>query len=185
MTSSLKEVVDEVEAQLDDATVSFARGRKALKEYAELRRCVWVPVGGPLDTHTHQVGGRVHPTSGNREEAVLTRRLTCEVHVWDGTSEVEETRLDASETLMHQLLAVIRDRFMGSVRFGAEEWRTQTDEGADYAVAGEKVVFTCSFDIPVIRESKALTVIAAQSTLVTFGWSAFDDGFDEGFLIEI
>jgi hypothetical protein len=144
-----------------------------------------VPVAADLSTHRHDVGGRVHPTTGNREPAILTRTLTCEVHVWDGTSEEEEGRLDATEILLHQLYAVIRDNFMGAARFGAETWTTQTSEGADYAVMGEKAVFTVEFDIPVIRETKPLTVVTAEDRLVTIGWSSFDDGFDEGFLIGI
>jgi hypothetical protein len=37
----------------------------------------------------------------------------------------------------------------------------------------------------VIRETKPLTDVTAEEMLVTIGWSAFDDGFDEGFLIGI
>lgn len=184
MASRISQIVSEVETALGDSTVEFAYGRKAIKEYVGLRRCVWVPVEADLTTHRHDVGGKVHPTTGNREPAVLTRTLRCEVHVWDATSEQEEARLDATETLLHQLYPIIRDYFMGDVRFGTETWATQTNDGADYAVAGEKAVFTVQFDIPVVRESKPLTEITSESTTVTIGWDAFDSGFDSGFLID-
>jgi len=175
MASRISQIVSEVETALGDATVDFAYGRKAIKEYVGTRRCVWVPVSADLTTHRHDVGGRIHPTSGNREVAVLTRTLRCEVHVWDATSEVEEARIDATEILLHQLYAVIRDYFMGAVLFGDETWTTQTTEGADYAVAGEKAVFIVQFDIPVIRETKPITTITDEKMTVIYEGASGDE----------
>lgn len=175
MASSFAQIVSAVETALGDATVSFGQGRKAVKEYAELRRCVWVPVSADLTTHRHDVGGKLHPTTGNRETAVLTRTLSCEVHVWDGTTEDEATRIENTEDLLHALYVVLRDNFMGSVRFGDETWTTQANDVADYALAGEKAVFRVEFDIPVIRESKAITTITGEDMTVIYEGASGDE----------
>ena len=185
MASRFSDIVDAVETRLDDATVLFCKGRKSLHELEQPRRIVAIPVSADLSSHKHPVGGTVNATTGNREPAILTRSLLVEWHVWDATDEAEDDRIEDTEQLLHELYVAIRVECMGHVSFQSEQWVTQTEGMADFAVAGEHVVASTIIEIPVVRESRALTTITAEEALITIGWSAFDEGFDDGFLVEI
>jgi hypothetical protein len=98
------------------------------------------------------------------------------------TTEDETTQFENTEQLLHELYVAIRQEAMGFVRFQTEQWVTQTEEAKDYAAAAEYAVVTTVIDIPVARESRALTTVTAQGATITVGWDAFDTGYSFGFL---
>lgn len=164
MASRFSQLVDAVQAQLADATVTFSKGRLALNENAATRRVAWVPI--KVDhTYAHDVGGKiVGGAPQKRSPAFLTRAITCDVYIWDGTiaSELTLDRYEATETLLHAVLRAIRAQFLGCVKWGGETWTTQS-EGAGYAVNAELCVLRVTIDVPVTTEDLDLTVVAHHS----------------------
>ena len=149
-----------------DGDGKFTKGLKSLYEYEQPRR-VTVVQPEATNEHTHGVGGQVNPTTGNREPAVLTRAVHFDWHIWDATREGEDDRVEDTEQLLHDLIVAIRTECMGRVRFLGDSWLTQTDAGADFAVAGQYALLRTTIEIPVVRESRALTAVATEGTTIT------------------
>jgi hypothetical protein len=165
MASRLHQIATLLEAQLGDATVKWSVGQLASVENTALRRIALIPVSAD-HTYTHGVGGQIvvgggTPPVSTRQPAFLTRKIQCDVHIWDGTppSGLTADRYDATEALLHDFLRVTREEAIGSVHYHGEKWRTQTVEGAGYAGAAELCILRVSFDVPVIFEAKTLTTI--------------------------
>lgn len=169
MASRLHQIQSALAATLADATVTWSVGQLALRENTATRRIAIVPVSAD-HTYTHGVGGKTVTVGAvtTRQPAFLTRKLVCDVYIWDGTpaSNLTADRYEATEALVHDFLRVTRTEAMGSVHYHGEKWRQQTEDGAGYAVNAELCIVRVSFDVPVVFESKTLTAIVHTGAVV-------------------
>lgn len=165
MASRLAQLATALASKLADSTVSWSTGQLALRENVGTRRIALVPLKA-THTHRHPVGGKiVGGTPQTRQPAFLTRTLAVDFYVWDGTpaSGLQAARYEATEELLHNLLAAMRLELRADVRFLGEDWKTQEMPSAGYDLNAELCILHTTIDIPVIWESRALTVLDTQS----------------------
>jgi hypothetical protein len=164
MASRLSQLATLLAARLADSTVTWSTGQLALRENLGTRRVALVPTKAQ-HTHRHPVGGKIVGGSPQtRQPAFLTRTLNVDFYIWDGTPSTGLTadRYEATEELLHDLLAAMRLELRADVRFLGEDWKTQDLSGAGYDVNAELCILHTSIDIPVVWESRALTSLETQ-----------------------
>lgn len=136
--------------------ITYAVGRRAVKENATPPRVVWVPTNGVIAPALEVGGARVvGGQAGTRDRQVRTREQHFEVHCWG--ADVAQT-----ENLVDAVVAAAWDLERGHQAAGSFVWETQTQDGADYAVLGEKVTLEMVAKVPVRTAASQLTQIAAQ-----------------------
>jgi hypothetical protein len=169
MTASIRDVVECIrqDTNLDGfENLKWEVGRKQVKKNSRPPRVVWIPIAGPI-APPDDVGGRLVGTEKGRQ--IATRVQGFEVHV-------QGCDIDETELLSDAVVAACwRSLSRGSVVFGDHTWTTQTPDGADFAVDGEKIVLTLQIKIPIPELPTVPTVlVAATSTSVSFGFASFD-----------
>ena len=144
--------------------------RVTLKEHDSYPRVVWVHPGGSITAdvggRTH-IGGRINPTTGNREKTVRVQVADCQVHIW---GEDEE----AAEDIQHAIVSTCYRRLSGAVLFGSYAGFNEQPGTADIAIHGWKIIQSLTIDFSILAESKALTAVTGQGFENSF--IAYDTG---------
>lgn len=166
MSGRLSALFDELEKRLGAAyggRLTFGRGAKALDQNDAPPRVVWLyPQAG------HAPAQKVRDENNRRplERAILTRQVQVIAHCWGAD-------LDATEQLVHDVIAATHGLAWGSVGFGGEQWQPSSN-----AELGEVALLTMSVDIPVMR--RPLQAVTPTALALDITGAVPGDGVIEG-----
>lgn len=155
MSGRLSALFDELEGRLSPkygGRLTCGRGAKALDLNDAPPRVVWL-----YPRATHAAAQKVRDANNKRPllGSVLTREVQIVAHCWAAD-------LDATEQLVHDVIASTHALAWGSVSFGGEEWPPETN-----AELGVVALVTMSVQIPVMRaplQAVTPTTLALDST---------------------
>ncbi len=142
----LATILEAVRARLGVATTAWLIGAAKAQQHGRPPRYVWIPGRdkfGPPDR------------AGGRPRALLTRVATVECHLWG-------TDLADAENRLHALVAALHADARTSFAIGDADWdRSQATE------AGQLVVLSVTFSIPVTDATLTTGITTAQATAYT------------------
>lgn len=140
--TTISDIVDHVESEIADGTITFAKGRKALHEHAVSPRIVAIPTSGNVGEDVEP--GRRDISAGLSTREIYVRRLTVEWHCW-GSDDAE------AESLMLKVMRALRNGdTMGSVEMVDERWPLQEEGQQGHTFAGTACVLSVRHAIPVV-----------------------------------
>ncbi len=114
-------------------------------------RVTVVPAGGPIESPDNPGHGKLE--DGTRARILLHRRSTYHVYC-EGQTDGQ------TETLLHNVLRVLRNKYLTGAIFGKETWLTGDPNVDGYVMEGTAVWFEMTLVIPVYdihRTLKTLT----------------------------
>lgn len=155
MSSTVEDIVSELVTGLDDPALTFANvlaQARNLHSNVSPPRVTVVPIGGPILTPDNPGHGKL--ADGTRARILLHRRSKYEVYC-EGRTD------DETETLLHNVLRVLRNKYLTGAIFGTEEWLTGDANTDGYVLEGTAVKFDMTLVIPVYDIHRTLKLLTA------------------------
>ncbi len=150
-----------IHTELDGGATPHEVGAKHLHTPKAPPYVVWVHVEAQHEAGSTHTGPQQNG-AGQVSKVCATRALAVMVHIWGETA-------DATEVLLHGLMAAAHNVAAGSYKPGSDTWPTQEEH--ELLTHGELAVWRATFDVPV----NAWT----QETVEITGANDPDTGFVE------
>lgn len=160
MSSQAEDIAAKLIIDLDDPALTSANvvaGAKKLFLNQATPRIVVCPVGGPViapDNPGHQV-----QPDGTKSKILLHRQCQYRVYCM-GQSE------DQTEIMLHQVLRVLRNRYLTGLQNVSEEWQLEDANNDAFTFDGSCVIVKFSLTIPVRDAARTLTLLEADPPIL-------------------
>src|SRR5690606_32946945 len=111
----------------ENPVAEFLFGRLESNTSGSPNRIAFIPTS---ETFSGPGGIGGYEINGTRQNAILTRQVNFEIHVWSNTME-------NTETLYRNLVVILyRCNSLFSLSLGEATWETQDEDSSGYAVNG-------------------------------------------------
>lgn len=148
MTATLSQILADAQARVTISGLTWAIGARELAKISAPPRVVWVPSRDQIGPK--EVASRENPS-------IYTRFAGVNAHCWGAS-------LEATETLLHAVIAALYATAHGSLRVAGVEWAAP-----EVVTRGELAILSFALAIPVLKlttptQAVEITSVEDEST---------------------